>query len=194
MGNYSGYHLGLFEAVILLPTTADAATWAKAQSPETWREALLREHFADRKGDLVLPRLDVTAAAEMKAAAEAVGLRGAFSPAADFSGMATRPISLDEIVHKCVLKLTEEGVEAAAGSAALARPGATLDAPKPFVMVVERPFVFVLRHVETGTILLTGVIDDPGPPPILTRVAYSSMTSPSYPGSTPAGSSQRSVS
>lgn len=91
MGNYPGYQLGLFEAVILLPTTADAATWAKALSPETWREALLREHFADRKGDLVLPRLDVTAAAEMKAAAEA-GLRGVFSPAADLSGMATKPI------------------------------------------------------------------------------------------------------
>jgi serine protease inhibitor len=48
-----------------------------------------------------------------------------------------------------VLKLSEEGA---------GRPDAV---PQPFRMVVDRPFLFVLRHTETGAIVLLGLINDP---------------------------------
>ncbi|HLJ65679.1 MAG TPA: serpin family protein [Stellaceae bacterium] len=150
---------GRFEAVIVLPNHR-AADWVKAQGAAAWQEVLDPARFDERSGDLLLPRLAIAAAQELQPALESVGLRIAFTHDADFRGLAEGPLWLDQLVHQTVLKLDEEGAEAAAATIASgARFG---DEPaKPFRMVVDHPFLLALRHVASGTLVLVGWINDP---------------------------------
>jgi serpin B len=92
------------------------------------------------------------------------GLRLARSDDADFSGMTGGPkgIRIGKIMHRAVIELAEEGVEAAAATAVLMRDrgiSAGVQSPKPFV--VDRPFLFLVVDNVTGAVLFQGRIVDP---------------------------------
>ena len=87
----------------------------------------------------------------------ALGMGVAFSPgAADFTKMyAPGGIWIDQVKHKSFVKVDEEGTEAAAATSV-----AMVDSA-PMPVVVDRPFVFVLREKLSGTILFMGKVMDP---------------------------------
>ena len=98
----------------------------------------------------------------MRPSLEAIGLAPAFGPRADFAAMSRSPIRLDQVVHRTALAWDEEGAEAAAATAVLGvRSAAPLEEP-PFTMTIDRPFLFALRHAPTGTLVLLGLVTDPG--------------------------------
>ena len=75
---------------------------------------------------------------------------------ANFRGMAlTRELFLDDVYHQSIVSVDENGTFAAAGSAA--------DMPESIVPTVRlnRPFIFLIRDIETGTILFIGQVLDP---------------------------------
>ena len=79
----------------------------------------------------------------------------AFSERADFSGMTgRRDLAISEVYHKAFVALDEAGTEAAAATAVVMVMGLP---PEPRVEVrVDRPFLFLIRDRETGTILFLG--------------------------------------
>ena len=90
-----------------------------------------------------------------------MGMPAAFSADADFSGMTgNRDLFISEVIHKAFVAVDEEGTEAAAATAVVV-VGAESEPPEPLVVTIDRPFVFVIRDIETGTILFVGRVVDP---------------------------------
>ncbi len=74
---------------------------------------------------------------------------------ADFSGInGQRSLFIDEIIHQAFVDVDEAGTEAAAATAVIV---AEVGAPaEPKQVTVDRPFIFLIRDIETGTILFVG--------------------------------------
>lgn len=87
---------------------------------------------------------------------ENMGVRTAFTSAADFSGISVSgPLNVSIIKQKCYIDVTEKGTEAAAVTSAQVR----LTAVRPSVtMTVDRPFIFIIADMENKDILFAGKI------------------------------------
>ena len=91
-----------------------------------------------------------------------MGMGGAFSDDADFSGMTTttnreEQLHFSEVVQKSYVAVGEEGTEAAAATAAIMKCR-SIEMSKEFV--ADHPFVFLIRHRPTGIVLFMGRVED----------------------------------
>ena len=94
---------------------------------------------------------------------QAMGMTDAFDmAAANFTRMCAHPpdgnLYLHDVLQKAMLAMQENGVEAAAATAAIVE--ATMAAENVVTMVVNRPFLVTIVD-DTGAILFLGHIDDP---------------------------------
>jgi len=89
-----------------------------------------------------------------------MGMTDAFSvPPADFSGLNGRKdLYITAVVHKAVIDVNEEGSEAAAATAVVI---GTKMAPRKNYFRADRPFIFLIRHNDTGAILFLGRVVRP---------------------------------
>ena len=84
---------------------------------------------------------------------------------ADFSGIDAGKdrLYIGDVVHKAVVKVFENGFEAAAATAVMMAAGAAAPVPtEPLEVVVDRPFFFAIIHAETRAPLFVGRVADPG--------------------------------
>lgn len=143
---------------------------AEGAAPETWAtEAHLSDATELGRLEIMLslPKFRVeTPTIALREYLEAQGMRRAFSQAdADFTGIAAPPSPDDRlyvsgVFHKAFVRVDEEGTEAAAATAA---PMAARGRPPsmPPEVRFDRPFLFLLRDVRTGTVLFLGRVSDP---------------------------------
>jgi serpin B len=83
---------------------------------------------------------------------------------ADFSGMTgDEDLFISDVVHRAFIDVDEEGTEAAAATAVeMAATSAEEDEEEePIELVIDRPFIFLIRDRYTGTILFLGRVLDP---------------------------------
>ena len=87
---------------------------------------------------------------------ERMGVKTAFSSAADFKGIsAMGPLKLDVVKQKCYIDVSEKGTEAAAVTSAQIR----MTSVRPVLsMNVDRPFLFIIADIENKDILFAGKI------------------------------------
>lgn len=89
-----------------------------------------------------------------------MGMPSAFGEGADFSGMTgTRDLFISDVFHKAYVGVDEEGTEAAAATAVVMTESAL--PAEPVQMTVERPFFFLIRDRQTGSILFLGRVLNP---------------------------------
>ena len=107
---------------------------------------------------LAMPRFRIGAGFRLKDALMELGMVDAFGEA-DFSGMdGTRELFLREVCHEAFVAVDEAGTEAAAASAAvMERKGLRAEQE----VSVDRPFLFLIRDVETGSVLFLGHVVNP---------------------------------
>ena len=112
--------------------------------------------------ELTLPRFKVEWERDLSDDLKALGIARAFSDSADFGEMIEAPYRawISRVVQKTYIDVNEEGTEAAAVTAGMM--GVTMAAMprEPVKMVVDRPFVFVLRDEETDQNLFIGSVVD----------------------------------
>jgi serpin B len=112
-------------------------------------------------GIVTMPRFKFSTPSSLNSVLAALGMTDAFDPRlADLSGMdGLRDLSVGTVIHKAVIAVDEKGTTAAAATGA---PGTTLiileSGP---TLVVDRPFLFFIRHNPTGAILFQGRVVDP---------------------------------
>ncbi len=89
-----------------------------------------------------------------------MGMPVAFDSSADFSGMdGTRNLFISDVLHKAFISVDEAGTEAAAATAVIIVGGAS--PVQPTEVTINRPFIFFIRDIETGSILFMGRIVNP---------------------------------
>ena len=92
---------------------------------------------------------------------ERMGVRTAFTAAADFDGIsASGPLVLNEVAQKCYIDITEQGTEAAAVTTATIALTSLRPAADQKVMKVDRPYIFFIADMENENILFTGTISN----------------------------------
>jgi serpin B len=109
---------------------------------------------------LTMPKFEFESGFSLKDALMGIGMPAAFSAEADFSGMTgDRALSIADVVHKAFVSVDEEGTEAAAATAVVmvesAMPG------QPVEVTIDRPFIFLIRDIETRAVLFVGRVVDP---------------------------------
>ena len=152
---YSGDELSM---VILLP---DEGTF---EAFEADLDAVKLSGILGRMGlwkvHLSMPRFELSSEFSLSSTLAQLGMADAFSGSADFSGMdGGRDLFIDDVVHKAFVSVTEEGTEAAAATAVVMR--SSIRRVPYFTMRINRPFLFLIRDRETGTILFMGRVTDP---------------------------------
>jgi len=114
-----------------------------------------------RQVALTLPKFETRSRLDLEPPLKAVGLERAFDPdRADLTGISSEPLFVGAVVHEAVCRVDEEGTEAAAATA-VSVDVAAAPADEPVVFRADRPFLFLIRDVETGAVLFLGRILDP---------------------------------
>lgn len=115
---------------------------------------------------LSMPRFKFEFKADLIAPFKSFGMSKVFDPAqSDLSGLTGRPraeaqSTIDQIVHRAVIEVAEEGTEAAAATSVVV----TTRAMRPDDVErfqIDRPFLFMITDDKTGAILFEGRVSDP---------------------------------
>lgn len=115
---------------------------------------------------LFMPRFGAETRAKLGGALAKLGMQRAFDPTrADFS-VIHQPdeLYISAVIHQANIDVDEEGTEAAAATAVgMDTTGGCGPAQprKQVTMRLDRPFLFILRDLETGAVLFMGRVVDP---------------------------------
>lgn len=156
---YHGRELGM---TVFLPKTGKTlAGLAKQITPDLLRSFRMGE--ATRLVDVALPKFRVDYGFEAKPVLEKLGMKLAFTPKADFSGIrkpvADDPLFLSAVIHKAFVDVDEEGTEAAAVTGVMMGLGAAYVKPEPpKTFIADRPFLFVIEKTKENAVLFMGKI------------------------------------
>jgi serpin B len=120
-----------------------------------WIAGMRAAHVA-----VALPRFKMTTGFSLKESLSALGMTDAFlEDKARFTGIRKEnDLFISDVIHKAFVDVNEEGTEAAAATAVIAKTGAP-SAPEEFN--ADRPFIFLIRDLRTGGILFIGRMMDP---------------------------------
>ena len=116
--------------------------------------------FNKQEGFIRLPRFKMDYDVTLNDALTTLGMGEAFSSKANFSSMG-KNLALSQVKHKTFVEVNEEGTEAAAATSVGIVATSAVEQPKPFRMIVERPFFCAVRDNQTGSVLFMGSIVEP---------------------------------
>ncbi|MFW9934792.1 MAG: serpin family protein [Candidatus Thorarchaeota archaeon] len=151
---YQGQQLSM---VILLPhKSTDFTDFEAKVSSHDLSEWL--SNIQLRQVRVYLPRYKLLTELELGAPLKNLGIIDAFSEVkADFSGISEiSPLFISAVLHTALIEVNEEGTEAAAATAVIMAPrgiGTELAIP---VFRANRPFLFLIRDIQTNTVLFMG--------------------------------------
>ncbi|XP_069593545.1 alpha-1-antitrypsin-like [Ranitomeya imitator] len=146
---------GNTSAIFVLPEIGklhDAEKALQNLSEEAWNKAM-----KSREIILSIPKFSISGELDLVKELEHFGIIEVFSDDADLSGITgDSRLKVSKAVHKAVLKVDEEGTEAAAATAI----GITKFSLPPRV-TFDRPFLFTIYNKDISTDIFTGRIINP---------------------------------
>ena len=154
---YEGWALGMY--VFLPDAGSSPEKLISILNGDTWQR-VTKPGFSDREGTVVLPRFKLEYGVELKEPLKALGMRAAFGKA-DFSGISDRGLFVSAVRQRAFVEVNEEGTEAAAATMMNIESTGPSIPLKPFQMIMDRPFLFLIEDQQTKTILFMGVVYDP---------------------------------
>jgi serpin B len=153
------YDGGELSMVILLPTSGNFEAFEKGLQAQQV-DAII-DDLRNTQVTLTMPKFEFDSEFSLKDTLAQMGMPVAFSGGADFSGMTgNRELSISDVVHKAFVAVDEAGTEAAAATAVIV--GLTAVPEPPVEVTIDRPFIFLIRDIETGAILFVGRVLNPG--------------------------------
>jgi serpin B len=149
------YTGGAISMLVMLPVLGGLGAFERVVDLDRVATALTQ-----RRVTLSMPKFRVESSFMLGDTLRELGIRDAFSPAADFTPVSSEPgFALSDVIHKTYVDVDERGTEAAAVTMPmLAGAGPPRDVVE---MHVDRPFVFAIVDKPTNTILFMGRVEDP---------------------------------
>jgi len=156
------YGRGNYSMVCLLPYDDMAVDELIGQiTADRWDQWM--GDFTRQGCNLALPKFKFGFSDSLNAMLSNMGMGIAFDPLrADFSGI--NPLSqlfINRVLHKTFIEVDEKGTEAAAVTVVEMRENSS-SSGSPIPITFDRPFVFAIREVTTGTIVFVGKLVKPG--------------------------------
>jgi len=152
---YDGREL---EMVVLLPDAGMFAEFEKSLDAD--KAGSIIKAIMPRQVALSMPRFKFESEFSLGKLLSSMGMPTAFSSQADFSGMTGNlELSISEVIHKAFVGVDEAGTEAAAATAVIMR--ATAMPTTPLEVTVDRPFIFLIRDIQTGSLIFVGRVINP---------------------------------
>ena len=153
---YDGRELSM---VILLPNSGQFETFEKDIEYQQVKDII--ENLERREVRLKMPKFEFDSSFGLKKTLIDMGMPEAFSAGADFSGMTgNKDLFISDVIHKAFVSVDEAGTEAAAATAVIMELTAMPETPVE--VILNRPFIFLIRDIETGAILFVGRVMNPG--------------------------------
>jgi serpin B len=161
---YMGYDLAMY--AFLPDPGSSPAKLLQIMNGDKWRRVTM-PGFGEREGLVVLPKFRLENTLDLNQPLKALGMKEAFNnkksePDANFSGMFKDSAHhISDVRQKAFVEVGEDGTEAAAvtGISVPQSEGPELDPPKPFEMIMDRPFLFAIVDARSGMILFMGVVN-----------------------------------
>jgi serpin B len=160
---YMGYDLAMY--VFLPDPGSSPAKLLQIMNGDKWRRVTV-PGFSERDGLVVVPKFKLENTLELNQPLKALGMKMAFNnhksePDPDFSGIFSDTHHISEVRQKAFVEVSEEGTEAAAVTAINVATGSAYEPnpPKPFEMIVDRPFLFAIVDARSEMILFMGVVN-----------------------------------
>lgn len=122
---------------------------------DNWRNHMEYSEF----DELRIPKFKIEKQINLKNTLNTLGVNDIFNPCADFSGMTTNKLFVDNIIQKACIEVNEEGTKAAAVTMMSMDSCIPDKAPKPR-LVINRPFMYFIIDNNTDSILFIGKIVD----------------------------------
>lgn len=148
-----------FSMTVLLPAAGTSIDdFAGNLTQQVWNSAV--SGLVSQEAELYFPKFKFEYEKTLNDMLKSMGMSIAFSTTdADFTNIDKRgQLYISEVKHKTYVQVDEEGTEAAAVTSI--GIGVTSIGQHP-VMRVDRPFIFVIRENNSGTILFIGKIVEP---------------------------------
>ena len=153
---YGGRELSM---VILLPKSRQFEAFEKSIEYRQVKDIM--EDLERREVRLKMPKFEFDSSFGLKKTLSDMGMPVAFSADADFSGMTgNKELFISNVIHKAFVSVDEAGTEAAAATAVIMELTAMPETPVE--VILNRPFIFLIRDIETGAILFVGRVMNPG--------------------------------
>ncbi|MDE5966015.1 MAG: serpin family protein [Lachnospiraceae bacterium] len=153
------YKGGKFGFAALLPE--------EGMTPEEYISGLSPDDFTELfKGktydtvNVEIPKFSSDYDTELSKVLEALGVKEAFTPAADFSQMAdtdTGLLYINRVLHKTHIEVDEKGTKAAAVTAVEMTKNDCVAPSEPKTVILDRPFVYAIMDMETNLPIFIGV-------------------------------------
>ena len=163
------YKGGDVAMTILLPESGKFEEFEGSLSGQSVRDIV--ESLESELVRLTMPKFEMESGFSLSDTLKAMGMPDAFDDqAANFSGMdgqlcrARGDICLliSDVLHQAFVSVDEAGTEAAAATAVIVSVTRAVGIePDPIEVVVDRPFLLIIRHHATDTVLLVGRVLDP---------------------------------
>jgi serpin B len=162
---YRGWGLSM---VVFLPKKTDGLPGLeislRVQSLSQWIDQLAKWPAGV---NVSFPRFTARSHQDLNAPLQLMGMKRAFQPQADFSGMIEglptagkhAPLFISGVHHEACIEVTEKGTEAAAGTAVHWKKSTKTIEPKDFR--ADHPFMFIIYDKLSGCILFMGRVTDP---------------------------------
>ena len=150
------YGSGAYSMYVLLPKKGHTVAEVIASlDGAAWNE--MRNRIWDRKVNLWLPRFETKYHIKLNDILIQMGMPGSFAPGANFKAMSLNADFLDFVQQDAIIKVDEDGSEAAAvTSAGMALATAVPDPPKVIDFHADHPFLYLITEAGTGSILFAG--------------------------------------
>ena len=150
------YGNGAFSMVVLLPTKGHGVSDITASLCKCdWDE--LFSSMLKCEVDLWLPRFETKYSIELNDILAEMGMPSAFdSLRADLKGMSKYALRLSFVKQDAVIKVDEEGTEAAAVSSAGVEKATSVGPGRHVVFHADRPFLYIITESSTGAVLFAG--------------------------------------
>lgn len=148
---YNGEQVSM---VLIVPDEGQYKTFEAGLDFERYEEIV--DTLADKRVSLGMPRFAIWYEVALPGHINNLGMTDAFIPGtADFSGMnGGFDLFISDVLHKAFITVNEQGTQAAAATAVVIAPTMTPDTP--IELTIDRPFIFIIRDIPTGSILFVG--------------------------------------